>query len=203
MNAPASEENAGQTELWLIRHGETQWSLSRQHTGRTDIPLTERGREQARLLAASLAQARFDRTLTSPMARAIETCRLAGLGENAEVEPELREWDYGIYEGRTTAEIREKEPGWSIWDSPIPEGESIGEIEARARKLVERLAATRGRIALFSHAHFLRILAGCWIGDSASLGAHLLLDTATISILGFERETRAIRQWNVRHPDIG
>jgi probable phosphoglycerate mutase len=202
MNAPASEENAGQPEIWLIRHGETEWSLSRQHTGRTDIPLTGHGRDQARLLAPVVAQERFDTVLTSPMSRAIETCRLAGLGDHANVEPDLREWDYGIYEGRTTAAIRESEPGWSIWDSPIPEGESIGEIEARARGLVARLSASRGRIALFSHAHFLRVLAGCWIGDSAALGAHLLLDTATISILGFERETRAIRQWNVRHPDI-
>ena len=203
MNATASDEPNGHPELWLIRHGETPWSLSRQHTGRTDIPLTERGREQARMLAPILAQEHFDRVLTSPMSRAIETCRLAGLGDHAEEEPELREWDYGIYEGRTTDEIRESAPGWSVWDSPMPEGESIGEIEARARKLVQRLAGLPGRTALFSHAHFLRVFAGCWIGDSAALGAHLLLDTATVSILGFERENRAIRQWNVRHPDVG
>lgn len=202
MNANASEDSASQAEIWLIRHGETEWSLSRQHTGRTDIPLTDHGRAQAQMLAPILAQEHFDRVLTSPMSRAIETCRLAGLGDHAEVERELREWDYGIYEGRTTPEIRESAPGWSVWESPIPEGESIGEIEARARALVQRLAASPGRIALFSHAHFLRVFAGCWIGDSAALGAHLLLDTATISILGFERESRAIRQWNVRHPDI-
>ncbi|SAL74713.1 phosphoglycerate mutase [Caballeronia choica] len=202
MNATASDEPNGHAELWLIRHGETPWSLSRQHTGRTDVPLTERGREQARMLAPILAQEHFDRVLTSPMSRAIETCRLAGLGDHAEEEPELREWDYGIYEGRTTDEIRESAPGWSVWDSPMPEGESIGEIEARARNLVQRLAALPGRTALFSHAHFLRVFAGCWIGDSAALGAHLLLDTATVSILGFERENRAIRQWNVRHPDV-
>ena len=203
MNATTSDEPNGHPELWLIRHGETSWSLSRQHTGRTDIPLTERGREQARMLGPILAQEHFDRVLTSPMSRAIETCRLAGLGDHAEEEPELREWDYGIYEGRTTDEIRESAPGWSVWDSPMPEGESIGEIEARARKLVQRLAGLPGRTALFSHAHFLRVFAGCWIGDSAALGAHLLLDTATVSILGFERENRAIRQWNVRHPDVG
>ena len=202
MNATASDEPNGHPELWLIRHGETPWSLSRQHTGRTDIPLTERGREQARMLAPILAQEHFDRVLTSPMSRAIETCRLAGLGDHAEEEPELREWDYGIYEGRTTDEIRDSAPGWSVWDSPMPEGESIGEIETRARKLVQRLAGLPGRTALFSHAHFLRVFAGCWIGDSAALGAHLLLDTATVSILGFERENRAIRQWNVRHPDV-
>jgi broad specificity phosphatase PhoE len=203
MNATASDEPNGHAELWLIRHGETPWSLSRQHTGRTDVPLTERGREQARMLAPILAQEHFDRVLTSPMSRAIETCRLAGLGDHAEEEPELREWDYGIYEGRTTDEIRDSAPGWSVWDSPMPEGESIGEIETRARKLVQRLAGLPGRTALFSHAHFLRVFAGCWIGDSAALGAHLLLDTATVSILGFERENRAIRQWNVRHPDVG
>jgi broad specificity phosphatase PhoE len=203
MNATTSDEPNGHPELWLIRHGETSWSLSRQHTGRTDIPLTERGREQARMLGPILAQEHFDRVLTSPMSRAIETCRLAGLGDHAEEEPELREWDYGIYEGRTTDEIRDSAPGWSVWDSPMPEGESIGEIETRARKLVQRLAGLPGRTALFSHAHFLRVFAGCWIGDSAALGAHLLLDTATVSILGFERENRAIRQWNVRHPDVG
>ncbi|MGF6774953.1 histidine phosphatase family protein [Paraburkholderia sp. GAS334] len=188
----------GHVELWLIRHGETEWSLSGQHTGRTDIPLTERGHKQAQLLAPLLATQHFDRVLTSPMSRAIQTCRETGLGERAEVERDLHEWDYGIYEGRTTSAIRETVPGWSVWDSLIPEGESLEQIQTRARSLIERLLASQGRIALFSHAHFLRVLGGCWMGDSAALGAHLILDTASISILGFDRDNRALRQWNVR-----
>ncbi|CAG4915448.1 histidine phosphatase family protein [Paraburkholderia saeva] len=188
----------GHLEIWLIRHGETAWSLSGQHTGRTDIPLTERGRQQARLIAPFLATQPFDHVLTSPMSRAMETCHAAGLGEHAEAEPDLHEWDYGIYEGRTTPEIRASVPGWSVWDSPIPEGESLAQVEARARGLIGRLLTMQGRIALFSHAHFLRVLGGCWMGDSAALGAHLVLDTASISILGFDRENRALRQWNLR-----
>jgi broad specificity phosphatase PhoE len=154
--------------------------------------------EQAHALAAQLAGQRFDRVLTSPMSRARETCHQAGLGGQAEVEPDLSEWDYGIYEGRTTKDISNSVTGWSVWNSPIPEGESLEQIQARARSLIHRLLASGGRIALFSHAHFLRVFAGCWMGDSAALGAHLFLDTASISILGFDHESRAIRQWNTR-----
>lgn len=193
----------GHVELWLIRHGETAWSLSGQHTGRTDIALTERGHSQAQLLAPLLAAQPFEHVLTSPMSRAIETCREAGLGERAGIEPDLHEWDYGIYEGRTTPEIRKSVPGWSVWDSPIPEGESLAQVEARARALIARLLTMQGRIALFSHAHFLRVLGGCWMGDSAALGAHLVLDTASISILGFDRDIRALRQWNLRCSEAG
>lgn len=200
----------GHVELWLIRHGETAWSLSGQHTGRTDIALTERGHSQAQLLAPLLAAQPFEHVLTSPMSRAIETCREAGLGERAGIEPDLHEWDYGIYEGRTTAEIRKTEPDWCVWHSLIPHGESVTQVEARARGVVESLLAMLAqgasagqggagrRIAVFSHAHFLRVLAGCWISDSAAPGAHLYLDTATISIVGFDRESRAIRRWNAR-----
>lgn len=200
-------------EVWLIRHGETEWSRSGQHTGRTDIALTDRGRDQALALARPLAAQRFDTVLASPMSRAIETCRLAGLGEEMIVSADLHEWDYGIYEGRTTAEIRKTEPDWSVWHSLIPQGESVTQVEARARGVVESLLAMLAqgasagqgghggagrRIAVFSHAHFLRVLAGCWISDSAAPGAHLYLDTATISIVGFDRESRAIRRWNAR-----
>ena len=185
-------------EIWLIRHGETEWSLSGQHTGRTDIPLTDHGREQARALVPVVAAQHFDTVLSSPLSRAIETCNLAGLGAQMQREPDLREWDYGIYEGRTTKEIREKQPDWAVWNSPIPEGESLEQIQARALSLVGRLLKMHGRIALFSHAHFLRVLAGCWMSDSAALGAHLVLDTASISVLGFDHENRAIRQWNLR-----
>jgi broad specificity phosphatase PhoE len=206
-----SKANAVSREIWLIRHGETEWSLSGQHTGRTDIALTERGRDQARALAKPLAAQRFGAVLASPMARAIETCRLAGLGARMIVSADLREWDYGVYEGRTTADIRKSEPDWSVWQSPIPQGESLAQIETRARGVVESLLAMLaqggrdgqggqggGPIALFSHAHFLRVLAGCWMGDSAALGAHLYLDTASISILGFDHDSRAIRRWNAK-----
>jgi broad specificity phosphatase PhoE len=200
MNATATENHVNQPEIWLIRHGETEWSRSGQHTGRTDIPLTDHGRAQARSLRPVLAAEPFDLVLCSPMSRARDTCAEAGLGAQAEEEPRLSEWDYGIYEGRKTADIRAEDPDWSVWTSPIPHGESVEEIQARAESLIQRLLATSGRIALFSHAHFLRVLGGCWMADSAVLGAHLLLDTASVSVLGFDRETRALKQWNVRYP---
>lgn len=198
MNQAAAGAPANTPEIWLIRHGETEWSLSGQHTGRTDIPLTDHGREQARSLRATLAAQPFDLVLSSPLVRAKETCAEAGLGAQLEVEPRLREWDYGIYEGRTTHDIRAEEPDWSVWTSTIKDGESLDAIQTRAESLIERLLGTTGRIALFSHAHFLRVLGGCWMNDSAALGAHLLLDTASVSVLGFDREARAIKKWNGR-----
>jgi len=187
---------AAAREIWLIRHGETEWSKSGQHTGRTDIALTDHGRQQAEALRPILARQSFDRVLSSPLGRAMETCRLAGLGERAEAEPLLLEWDYGIYEGRTTPDIRKDVPDWTIWNSPIPQGESLEAIQERARTLVARLEQLPGRTALFAHGHILRVLAGVWIGDSARLGAHLVLGTATVSVLGYEREARAIVRWN-------
>jgi len=186
-------------QIWLIRHGETEWSASGRHTGTTDIALTEQGRKQAASLAPLLATQSFDLVLTSPMQRAIDTCRLAGLGEKAEIEPALHEWNYGIYEGRKTAEIREQVPDWSVWTSPIPEGEDAMQVGERARALIDRVLRREARhIALFSHAHFLRTLAAVWATDAPSLGAHLMLDTATVSVLGFEREARAIVKWNLQ-----
>lgn len=199
MNQAASSAHGNTPEIWLIRHGETAWSLSGQHTGRTDIALTEHGREQARTLRPVLAAQPFDLVLCSPLSRARETCAEAGLGAQAEEEPRLREWDYGIYEGRTTHDIRAEDPDWSIWTSPVIDGESVEAIQARAESLIERLLSTSGRVALFSHAHFLRVLGACWMSDSAALGAHLVLDTASVSVLGFDRETRAIRRWNWQH----
>lgn len=196
MSANPVETPAGVREVWLIRHGETEWSRSGQHTGRTDIPLTEHGREQARSLAPALAHQHFDAVLCSPMARAIETCQLAGLGGQMAITADLREWDYGIYEGRTTADIHQTDPDWSVWHSPIPEGEDLARVQARAAAVIENLLVMRGRVALFSHAHFLRALGGCWTSGSAALGAHLYLDTASLSILGFDHECRAIRRWN-------
>jgi broad specificity phosphatase PhoE len=187
------------TQIWLIRHGETEWSKSGKHTGTTDIALTEAGREQASALKPWLAQQQFDLVFTSPMQRAIETCRLAGLGEHSRIEPELHEWNYGIYEGRKTVDIRAEEPDWSVWTSRIPEGENLADVSARAQALIDRLMATGARhIALFSHAHFLRCLAAQWTTGSAAFGAHLALDTAAVSVLGFERETRVISRWNLQ-----
>lgn len=194
---PANEPHALR-EVSLIRHGETAWSLSGQHTGRTDIPLTDRGREQARLLVPLLGGQPFDAVLSSPMSRAVETCRLAGLGDQMTEMPDLREWDYGIYEGRTTADIRTTAPDWSVWQSPIPEGENLEQVQIRAQAVIERLLGMTGRVALFSHAHFLRALTGCWMSGNAALGAHLYLDTASVSVLGFDHENRAVRFWNVR-----
>ena len=185
--------------IWLIRHGETEWSKSGQHTGTTDIALTELGRAQASALAPLLATQTFDVVLTSPMQRAIDTCRLAGLGERAEIEPDLHEWNYGIYEGRRTADIRMEDPDWSVWTSPIPEGESAAQVGARAQALIDRLLSRDvSHIALFSHAHFLRALASVWATGEPLLGEHLALDTAAVSVLGFEREVRAINKWNLQ-----
>lgn len=195
--ADSGAHAASQPEIWLIRHGETEWSKTGQHTGRTDIPLTENGIRQARLLEPFLARQPFDHVFTSPLQRARRTCELAGLGEQAQPEPRLMEWDYGIYEGRKTPDIRAETPNWSVWDSPIPQGESVTQIEARARSLIDDLSRLHGRIALFAHAHILRVVAGCWIADSARLGAHLIMGTASVSTLGFDRETRAITRWNI------
>lgn len=184
------------SEIWLIRHGETEWSLSGRHTGRTDIPLTDHGRRQAAALQPVLARQPFDQVLCSPLSRARDTCALAGLEAQATLEPRLLEWNYGLYEGRTTADIRQQTPDWSVWNSPVPQGEDLAAIQQRARDLIADLLNLPGRTALFAHAHILRVLAGCWIGDDARLGAHLVLDTASVSRLGFERESRAILQWN-------
>jgi probable phosphoglycerate mutase len=183
-------------ELWLVRHGETEWSLSGAHTSRTDIPLTEHGRQRAVEIHEYLKDRKFSLVLTSPRQRAQETCRIAGLGDVAQVEENLREWDYGVYEGRTTAEIRKVQPGWSIWDSTPPEGESLDQVAARAQKVIERAIAAGGDVALFSHAHMLRILAVTWLGLSPKSGSLLALGTGSISKLGFERETRVIQTWN-------
>ncbi|MFM0327671.1 histidine phosphatase family protein [Caballeronia glebae] len=188
----------GGVHIWLIRHGETEWSKSGQHTGTTDIPLTDEGRTQAKALAPVLASQSFDLVLTSPMGRAIETCRLAGLGDRATVEPELHEWNYGIYEGRTTPDIREEVPDWSVWTSPMPEGEALANVGGRAQALIDKLLATNAtNIALFSHAHFSRVFGAQWATGSPSLGAHLAMDTAAMSVLGFERDVRVIVRWNL------
>jgi broad specificity phosphatase PhoE len=186
--------------VFLIRHGETEWSRTGRHTGRTDIPLTSEGR----LLAQRLGQTLYGLNLTawtSPLQRARETCQLAGFADTAQIDDDLREWDYGIYEGRTTLDIRREIPNWSVWLSPIVNGESIDEVATRAQRVIDRVVAVDGDVALFAHGHILRILAACWIGSAPVTGRALALDTASISMLGYERQTRVIRQWNLS-PDM-
>ncbi len=191
--SPPSDENM---KLWLIRHGETEWSLSGAHTSRTDIPLTERGKERAAKIRDYLAQRKFSLVLTSPLQRARETCRIAGYADVAQIEENLREWDYGIFEGRTTADIRKDQPDWSIWDSPVPEGEPVEHVAARAQKVIDRALEAGGDVALFAHAHILRILAATWLGLEPRGGRLFALGTGSVSTLGYERETRVISTWN-------
>jgi broad specificity phosphatase PhoE len=186
-------------ELWLIRHGETEWSLSGAHTSRTDIALTDHGRKRAEELREFLNGRRFAAVLTSPMQRARETCAIAGYGDVAVVEDGLKEWDYGVYEGKTTKEIRVEHPGWSVWKDEIVGGEAVEHVGERADAVIAKsLAATGedGSVALFAHAHILRILAARWIGLPATGGSVLALGTGSVSVLGFERETRVIQSWN-------
>jgi broad specificity phosphatase PhoE len=190
---PPSDENM---KLWLIRHGETEWSLSGAHTSRTDIPLTERGKQRAAKIRDYLAQRKFTLVLNSPLQRARETCRIAGYADVAQTEENLREWDYGIFEGRTTADIRKDQPDWSIWDSPVPEGEPVEHVAARAQKVIDRALEAGGDVALFAHAHILRILAATWLGLEPRGGRLFALGTGSVSTLGYERETRVISTWN-------
>jgi probable phosphoglycerate mutase len=181
-------------QLILVRHGETEWSRERRHTGRTDVALTEHGRAQARHIATAVESFHFTHSYASPLSRALETAHLVGL--DPDIEPDLREWDYGRYEGITTAQIRETDPGWSVWTHPVLDGESIGEVGARVDRLLHRLLELDGHIALVAHAHVLRVLGARWLGLDAVEGRRFALDTATMSILGWERENRVVLRWN-------
>jgi probable phosphoglycerate mutase len=187
-------------EIVLIRHGETEWSRDGRHTGRTDIPLTDTGRRQAELVGEWLAGRTFARVLTSPLGRALETCRLAGLGDRAEPREELLEWDYGEYEGVTTAQIRERRPDWYLWRDGCPGGESAADVGRRVDGLVAELREADGDAAVFSHGHVLRVLTARWLELDPEKGALFALATATLSVLGWERETAVIRVWNARGP---
>jgi broad specificity phosphatase PhoE len=180
-------------KLTLIRHGETEWSRDKRHTSRTDVPLTDTGREQARALAGGT----FDLVLVSPRRRARETAELAGL-RNVEIDEDLVEWDYGDYEGRTTADIRTERPGWELWRDGCPGGETVEQVGERADRAIARALETQGDVAIVAHGHLLRILGARWIGLPASGGGALALDTATRCELGFERERRVIVTWNLR-----
>jgi probable phosphoglycerate mutase len=183
-------------QIWLVRHGETEWSASGQHTSRTDIPLTPMGEQQAIALGHNLAGHSFALVLSSPRVRALETCRLAGLGGAAQITDDLQEWDYGIYEGRTTGDIRKELPGWSVWSGAVPGGETVEQVAQRTRRVIERAVAAGGDTALFAHAHVLRVLAACWLGLPPDAGRLLALGTASLNVLGYERETRVISVWN-------
>ncbi|HLT60209.1 MAG TPA: histidine phosphatase family protein [Microlunatus sp.] len=186
-------------ELHLVRHGETEWSAAGRHTGRTDLPLTERGEEQARALAGRLDPDEYGLVLASPRLRARRTAELAGFtGPHAPtVDDGLVEWDYGEYEGRTSAEIRETVPDWTVWTHPTPGGESTDEVRRRLLGVIERIRDSGvDRAICFGHGHALRALTLCWLGFDLSLGGHFPLQTGTVSVLGREKELPAIRQWN-------
>ena len=182
-------------EIWLMRHGETAWSLSGQHTSRTDLPLTAEGERLAAELKIRLRGREFTQVLASPMGRAIKTCRLAGL-EPHETTKDLCEWDYGDYEGLTTPEIQRTAPGWTIWTGSVPNGETAAQVAERADRLIERAVNVPGDVAFFAHGHFLRVLGARWISMDPTFGARLALSTGSICVLGYERDTRVLKVWN-------
>jgi len=191
--------------LYLARHGETVWSLSGQHTGLTDLPLTERGERNARQLGERLKGLRFARVFTSPLQRAARTCELAGFGGAAEVEPGLIEWDYGRYEGRTTADVHRERPGWYIFRDGCPDGESPEQVGTRADRVVSQVRAVQGDVLLFSSGQYLRVLAARWLGLPPGAGRYFLLSTASLSALGYEHNLSqpAVRLWDdTRHVDM-
>jgi broad specificity phosphatase PhoE len=183
-------------EVWLVRHAETEWSKSGKHTGRTDVPLTDAGRARARELGARLGGREFALVLVSPLERARETARLAGLGDPCQVREDLLEWDYGDYEGVTTPAIREKRPGWYLWRDGVPNGETADEVAARCDRVVDEILSVDGEVAVFAHGHVLRALAARWVEEPVSFGGRLFLSTGSLCVLGFEREVRVIRLWN-------
>lgn len=189
---------APERQVWLVRHGETEWARLGRHTGRTDIPLTEVGREQAAALGRHLAGHAFTLALTSPLSRAYDTARLAGFEGRMSVDPDLAEWDYGDLEGRTTPEIREAMPGWTIWDGPWPGGETVEEVGARADRVIARCLAddVTGDVVLFAHGHLLRVLAARWLRLAPAMGCLFALGTATTGVLGWDRANPVVETWN-------
>jgi probable phosphoglycerate mutase len=181
----------------LARHGETEWSRSLRHTGKTDLPLTEDGRRQARALGSRLRAWTFSLVLTSPLLRALETCRLAGYGEQAQVRPDLVEWDYGRYEGLTTPQIQEIHPNWSLWRDGCPGGEHAEDVGRRVDRVIAEVRGVHGDVLIFAHGHVLRVLTARWLGEPPEGGRHYALQTATVSVLGYEHTDPVIRQWNL------
>ncbi len=189
---------AQEQHVWLVRHGETEWAKLGRHTGRTDIALTTTGREQAAALGRRVVGHAFGLVMTSPLSRAAETARIAGYGDVAVADDDLMEWDYGALEGRTTADIRAEMPDWAIWRGPVPGGETVDEVGRRADRIITRIhaGAASGDVLVFAHGHLLRVLAARWIGLPAAGGGRFELATATLSIVGWERESRSIELWN-------
>jgi len=181
-------------ELWLIRHGETEWSAAGRHTSTTDLALTAEGERKATAVGQLLAGKTFELVLASTLLRALETCRLAGY--RAEVTPDLCEWRYGGYEGLTTAEIQAQNPGWTIWNGTPPGGETAEEVGARADRVIARASLANGDVALFGHGHMLRVLAARWLGLEPTGGRLLALSTGSVSVLGYEHDTRVVQEWN-------
>ena len=184
-------------DIWIVRHGETDWSRRGRHTGRTDAPLTAVGEREAMALRTRLGGRRFALVLSSPLSRAWETCRLAGYGDVAGADDDLREWDYGTYDGRTTAEIQREMPGWTIWDGEVPGGETAAEVGRRADRVIRRATGADGDVALFAHGHLLRVLSARWLGLGPKEGRLFALGTSSIGVLGYERDVRVIRAWNL------
>ena len=189
-----------QQEIWLIRHGETEWSAAGAHTSRTDLPLLPSGIKQAQELAAKLKGHKFALVLVSPMQRARETCRIAGYGDVAQITDDLKEWDYGMYEGRSTADIRKDNPAWSLWRDGVVQGELVEHVGARVQRVIKHCSEVDGDVALFAHGHVLRILTAVWLGLPPTDGQFFMLGTGTISVLGFEHEYRVIKRWNCADP---
>jgi probable phosphoglycerate mutase len=181
---------------WLVRHGETEWARLGRHTGRTDVPLTDVGRAQAQAVRSKLAGHEFALVLSSPLSRALETARLAGFGDVVEVDRDLMEWDYGEYEGLTTPQIREKVDGWTIWTRGAPGGETPDDVGKRCDRVIARVRGANGDALFFGHGHQLRALSARWLELPASGGRHFALATATVSVLGWERETPVVERWN-------
>ncbi len=181
--------------VWLVRHGETEWARLGRHTGLTDIPLTDTGRAQARAVGGRLASHRFGHVLTSPLSRAAETAAIAGFPD-AIADPDLQEWDYGALEGRTTVEIQRDLPDWTIWRGPWPAGETVDQVGARADRVIARARAADGDVLVFAHGHLLRVLAARWLGLPAASGGLFELGTATLSIVGWERDDPTMELWN-------
>lgn len=185
-------------QVWLVRHGETAWSRTGQHSGRNDLPLTPHGEQEALQVKELLAAQSFDRVLCSPLQRARRTCELAGMLAAAEIDPDLQEWDYGGCTGYTQDQLRERWPGWTIWRGPVPNGESLADIAARAQRVAVKLRTLSGRTLVFAHGHFLRVLTTQWLGMPPENAAHFALETSAYCILGEDAGYPAIRAWNIK-----
>lgn len=181
----------------MVRHGETEWSRDGRHTGKSDIPLTSEGEAQARQLGKALRAWKFVLVLTSPLQRARDTCRLAGFGDRAEARPELEEWDYGTYDGRTTKGIQESDPKWSLWRDGGPGGEKAADVGRRVDQIIDEVKASDGNVLIFAHGHVLRVLTARWLGEPPEAAQHYALETAGIGVLGYEHEYTVIRRWNL------